>query len=701
MSTGNAWYAAARSEFLEMPHDKVVERLANAAGKDGWHIEPEQHEEWLASVDLLQNHLSRAVTILRQSLADPSLSEFEAVILEYDMRRRGLRIDCVLLGHGVIAVIEFKRNAVQKSDRDQVENYCVNLLEFHAETRRLCTDEGFIVAPIVVQTDGRLPKRLPPRYGFLSAPWDAIVHPTMASSRAELSDSLRSVLGLRKSTKSPDRTKWIRSKFAPSSTILDAALSLYGQHDVSAIGEHAAPIERIRECTDHVLRWIRKSQRDGTNRIIFVSGAPGSGKTLLGLQVAFAPEFHKDTVFVTGNAPLVEVLEAALKQSYVRGVRRRGMAGYPREAAKHVIQNATFKIVKAHAFLGERGSETGSSDGRVLIFDEAQRTYKKGKRVLRKPLEDDEAALILQSMEKSYGKGCVVVALLGHNQFINAGEVGTVAWIRAAERHRWRCVVADDTTKLLSRQDRDLLTVPRLREVLEAGHLRQSLRYYRNTRIEDWVSAVLDGDAKHARRISLSFRERDTVWLTRSIEEGKAWIRSRRVGEQRGGLIGSGNGGRLAAEGLFVGLKPSIADWMLKPDGDIRSSNMLETIQNQYQIQGLEIDWSLVCWDLDLRRTGTTWAAYKLNGTKWQAKPTSLDVAINGYRVLLTRARKGMAIFIPLGDASGVDTTRSPLEYDSICGFLEECGARPLPITFLPSDKPRRYSPSALNADNP
>jgi hypothetical protein len=170
MTAGNAWYAAARNEFLDMPHDKVVERLASAAGKDGWHIEPEQHEEWLASVDLLQNHLSQAVTILRQSLADPTLAEFEAVILEYDMRRRGLRIDCVLLGRGAIAVLEFKRNAAQKADRDQVENYCVNLLEFHAETRRLCADEGFIIAPIVVQTVGRTPSRTPPRYGFLSAP---------------------------------------------------------------------------------------------------------------------------------------------------------------------------------------------------------------------------------------------------------------------------------------------------------------------------------------------------------------------------------------------------------------------------------------------------------------------------------------------------------------------------------------------------
>jgi hypothetical protein len=676
MSAGSAWYSATRAEFLDMPHDKVVERLTNAAGRDGWHVEPEQHEEWLASVDLLQNHLSRAVTILRQSLADQSLADFEAVVLEYDMRRRGLRIDCVLLGKGVIAVLEFKRNAIQKADRDQVENYCVNLLEFHGETRRLHQEHSVILAPIIVQTEGRVAKRLSPTYGFLPSPWNAIVTPTTASSRDELSDTLRAILGLRHSTTPPDRAKWLRSAFSPSSTILDAALSLYGQHDVSAIGQHAAPIELIRECTEHVCSWIRKSQSDGVNRIIFVSGAPGSGKTLLGLQVAFAPEFARDSVFVTGNSPLVEVLEAALKQSYVRGVRRRGLAGYPKEAAKQVIQNATFKIVKAHAFLGERGSQTGSSDGKVLIFDEAQRTYEKGKRVLRKPLEDDEAALLLQSMEASYGQGCIVVALLGHNQFINAGEVGSGAWIHAAKRHGWRCVVASETLELLSDSDRKALKASGIRDVLKAGHLKQSLRYYRNTRIEEWIAAVLDGHAEAARRVAKSFDEVDTVWLTRSLQDGKSWIRKHRVGEQRGGIVGSGNGGRLAAEGLFVGLKPSIAEWMLKPDGDIRSSNMLETIQNQYQIQGLEVDWALVCWDLDLRRSNSGWAAHKLSGTNWQAKPALLDVAKNGYRVLLTRARKGMAIYVPTGDPTGVDETRPVAAYDGIVEFLLQCGAR-------------------------
>ena len=676
MASANAWYSAARVEFLAAPHETIVERLASAAGRDGWHIEPEQHEEWLASVDLLQNHLSSTVSILRLSLADPSLADFEAVVLEYDLRRRGLRIDCVLLGKGVIAVLEFKRNAVQKSDRDQVENYCVNLLEFHGETRRLHQEHSVIVAPIVVQTEGQLTKRPVPTYGFLQAPWNAIVTPTTVSSRADLSDSLRAILSVRQSATTPDRTEWLQSAFSPSSTILDAALSLYGQHDVAAIGQHSAPIERIRDCTDHVCHWIRKSQSDGVNRIIFVSGAPGSGKTLLGLQVAFAPEFSKDAVYVTGNSPLVEVLEAALKQSYIRGVRRRGLAGYPREAAKHVIENATFKIVKAHAFLGSRGSQTGSTDGKVLVFDEAQRTYEKGRRVLRKPLEDDEAALILQSMESSYGKGCVVVALLGHNQFINAGEVGSGAWIHAAKRHGWRCVIADETVAVLSDADRAALKSPRMCESLKVGHLRQSLRYYRNTRIEVWVAAVLDGDAQAARRVAKTFDAQDAVWLARSLQGGKSWIRDHRVGEQRGGIVGSGNGGRLAAEGLFVGLKPSIADWMLKPDGDIRSSNMLETIQNQYQIQGLEIDWALVCWDLDLRRSNNGWAAYKLSGTRWQAKPASLEVAKNGYRVLLTRARKGMAIYVPAGDVNGIDETRPSGIYDSIADFLLRCGAR-------------------------
>jgi hypothetical protein len=678
MVAGSAWYSAERSEFLGAEASAVVARLASHATRDGWHIEPEQHEEWEASVGILQEQLTRKVQVLQSVLADPGLAAFTSIVLEYDLRRRGLRIDCLLLGDGIIAVLEFKRGDVLKAHVDQIENYCVNLLEFHAETRRLCDAQRVILAPVLVQTGkGRQPLLRNDR-GFMPAPWSAIARPAFVASRTELAEVLHAVLGVRHNSTSFDAQTWLGSAFAPSSNILDAALSLYGQHDVSAIHRHAASIEQIEDCARDVLAVIRRSQTDGKNRIIFVSGTPGSGKTLLGLKVAFAQEFQRDTVFVTGNAPLVEVLQKALQKSYRRSqANRAGLTGYPKESARHVIANSTFKIVKAHSFLGERGSQTGSSDGRVVIFDEAQRTYEKGRLVLRSKLEDDEAALILRSLERSYQSGCVVVALLGHNQFINSGEMGGEAWIHAAQRHGWRCVASEATLALLPEPDRHtLLSTSGLQEPFNHGHLAQSLRYYRNDGVEKWAAAVLDGDTNTAVVAAKVLEPDDGVWLTRDLAAAKNWTRSRRVGEERIGLVGSGKGARLAAEGLFVGLKPSISDWMLCPDGDVRSSNSLETIQNQYQIQGLELDYTVVCWDLDLRREDGAWAAWAFNGAKWQRRRGDLAIAKNGYRVLLTRARRGMMIFVPSGDADGGDETRPSALYDAIADHLVTCGAK-------------------------
>ena len=167
------------------------------------------------------------------------------------------------------------------------------------------------------------------------------------------------------------------------------------------------------------------------------------------------------------------------------------------------------------------------------------------------------------------------------------------------------------------------------------------------------------------------------IWLTRSLDAARQRARPRAVGGQRSGLIGSGQARRLAAEGLFVDYKPDIASWMLAPSTDIRSSNALETVQNQYQIQGLELDYCIVCWDADLRREGDKWVAYKLSGSDWQ-KDSLIEVAKNGYRVLLTRARKSMVIFVPTGDRSGEDATRNVIFYDSVWEFLKACGAKEL-----------------------
>ncbi len=684
VSAGSAWYRSDREGFLLERVQSVVGQLATNAIAEGLHVEPQQHEEWNSSIGVLQRelqHRAREVELLREALASPQLAEYQHVLLEFDFRRRGLRIDCVLLGAGIVAVIEFKRSRLTAADREQVTTYCVNLVEFHEETRRVAREEQAIVAPVLALTQGKA-KGAPSHPGeFHRAPWECVLRAPLTCDASSLHQALLAALDARRGRTAIDPERWIHARFAPSSTILDAAVSLYGRHDVSAISTHAAPAERIERCVESLAQLIEDSLRRKINRVLFVSGAPGAGKTLVGLKLAFDPRFRDDAVFVTGNAPLVEVLSAALKGAYRRKrIEASGAvavaSGYAREDARRVIDLSTFKIVKAHAFLGERGGKTGSADGRVVIFDEAQRTYQAGKEVLRRKLEDDEAKLILDSLQRTYGDGVVVVALIGHNQAINRGELGVSAWFKAARDRGWRYAISDETLALSEVSAARETIDEGLRDPLDVGHLPHSMRFYRNGDLERWAELVLDDRAREAATLALELDRRDdTVWITRSLDSARNWVRGRRVGEQRAGLIASGQARRLAAVGLFVDLKPDIAKWMLAPAGDVRSANMLETVQNQYQVQGLELDFTVVCWDLDLRREEGCWRAYRLVGSEWQ-RDKALEIAKNGYRVLLTRARKGMIVFVPRGDDSGEDPTRDARSYDAIAEHLVSCGAR-------------------------
>ena len=681
-TAGGAWYSADRATFLGADHDVIVAALSSAAAAQGWHIEPQQHQEWDASVGVLQDgirpNLSTEVEILRGALEESGLAAYSDVVLEYDFRRRGLRIDCVLLAPGIIAVLEFKRSKLAPADADQVTNYCVNLVEFHEESRRQCEEEGVIVVPILIQTEGSYGGRRSGGTEFHTAPWGAVLREPIRCGSTGLGAALTEALKLRRGLTAPRRGAWLASRFSPSSTILDAAISLFGAHDVSAIHEHAGSIEQIEATIAEVAGQIGQAQEQGRNRIVFVSGAPGAGKTLVGLRLAFDERFRDDAVFVTGNAPLVDVLTEALKRSYKKQAARTAglISGYPRENARLLIDNATFKIVKAHNFLGEREKKISSSDGSIVIFDEAQRTYKKGRVVVGHPLADHEADLILASLEMSYNSGAVVVALLGHNQAINQGERGAIAWLEAAERRGWSYAVSDASLGLGEFSNLEHWRDHPSRLVLAAGHLSHSLRFYRNRFVESWVHSVMEDDQAGARELSERLTaEGHQIWLTRDLGEARSWARERRVGDERAGLIASGQARRLAAEGLFVDQKPSIAQWMLAPSGDIRSSNMLETVQNQFQIQGLELDYAVVCWDADLRRGDEGWSAWKISRGGWQ-RDKALDVKKNSYRVLLTRARKGMIVFVPMGDKTGDDETRQPGRYEEIAAHLIACGAQ-------------------------
>ncbi len=545
-----AWYYGTREEFLATPKDAIANQLAGRAASESLEIESAQSEEWRRSVELLQRHLDERLPILRQALLAPGCEAIRDVILEFDFRRRGLRMDCLLLADGALFVVEFKRTQFERADRDQVMNYAVNLFEFHKVTRSWCEVGQAIVVPVLALTEGRVSGKVV-WSGLGGHSWPSLAHKPLECDRDSLREALQLGLANRRADASTSRTDWLDSPFRPSSSILDATLSLYGNHDVTAIQEHAAPKAAIEASTKEIREHIDKALESGAYHIVFLSGAPGAGKTLVGLDIVMRGEHADGTVFVTGNAPLVEVLNKALETSYQAQGKRASWAatGYRRQDAKLVTAAASFKIVKAHNFLGKRGQAHRQEDGRVLVFDEAQRTYEKGRVVLGEKLADHEADLILTVQRDAFPTGgAVVVALIGHNQAINRGERGIVAWLEAAERQGWSFSIADETLALAEFQERDKWAAHAKRTVLTNGHLHQSMRYYRNSAVEEWVGAVLDGDvAAAAERMTQLQRHDNPIWVTRSLDRARRWTKPRSVGGNRSGIIASGQARRLAA----------------------------------------------------------------------------------------------------------------------------------------------------------
>jgi len=692
----SGWWSGSREDFLSISAEEISNKLSGEANREGWDIETEQKEEWDQTIGLLQNQVftKQGVEILRDALASDKLSFIHGVILEFDFRRRGIRIDAILLAGINVFVVEFKRSKLTSGNQDQVVNYCINLVEFHSETQKMIHDHnGFVIPVLVSRKDTEQETQISDLKKCYDTPWDRIprqVTKCYGSNLREALEELSKSLTI-DGVKTPIGL-WDQAAFSPSSTIVDAALSLYGDHDVSAISGHSSQMKTIRKCTDEILSVIRSSRANGGRSLVFMSGSPGAGKTLVGLDLVFSKQLKEEAVFMTGNAPLVEVLQESLKRSYKKmsesKVKR--LTGYTRDAGRYVTKNTVFKIVKAHHFLKPRKKMNqyliDSTDGDILVIDEAQRTYKEGRMVIGEKLPDHEANMITRAMEKRSSP--VIVLLIGQNQNINRGERGAVAWLEAAEKFNWDVFISDQTLSLseFTDQNRAEWSNHKLRKNLQFGHLSDSIRHYRNTGLERWVHYVMTSDSENARNEAAKLHDnQDTIWITRSLKKAKSWTRSHRVGEQRSGIIASGKGGRLPAEGLFPALKPKIANWMLEPSGDIRSSNMLETVQNQFQIQGLELDYTIVCWDADLRRENEGWVCYDLSGSRWNKMTketdgvnTALQERKNGYRVLLTRARKSMVIFIPEGDLEFDDLTRNPEFYDGIYDYLSKCGAKEL-----------------------
>ena len=272
-----AWYVGARGQFLATAPERIRDQLAGRAALENLEVESAQGEEWLSSLGVLQRHLDERIELVRRALSHVDCTAISHVILEFDFRRRGLRMDCLLLASGALFVVEFKRSTITRADRDQVMNYAVNLLEFHKVTQAWSAKDAAIVVPVLALTTGRA-ARPPGPVTLGEHSWPDLARRPVECDGETLGTALSLGLHARRSEVAVDCEVWLASPFRPSSSILDATLSLYGQHDVAAIEAHAAPKAAIDASVSEIRQHIDDAVTHGRHHSVFLSGAPGAGK---------------------------------------------------------------------------------------------------------------------------------------------------------------------------------------------------------------------------------------------------------------------------------------------------------------------------------------------------------------------------------------------------------------------------------------
>ncbi|MEN9932170.1 MAG: hypothetical protein RIS17_743, partial [Pseudomonadota bacterium] len=456
--------------------------------------------------------------------------------------------------------------------------------------------------------------------------------------------------------------------------------------DVAAISRSEAGAENLSRTAHAIAAVVSRMREQGGKAICFVTGVPGAGKTLAGLNLACQrhpdhPEEH--AVFLSGNGPLVAVLQEALRRD---GKRKRALPDLPEARMLQAREPDAF-IQNVHNFRDEYLAPDRIPTEHVVIFDEAQRAWDRAmtsdfmRRKKGQPgFDQSEPAFLLSVMDRR-PDWCVVVCLIGEGQEINRGEAGVAEWVNAlqAELRHWQVflpphLLADSGP--LDGAQRWHLT-QRGAVVDDGLHLAVSVRSFRADRVSAFVAALLSEDAAAAAALRPD-PAHFPIWHTRDLARARHWLRAQRRAGERAGLLASSNALRLKPEGLHVKAPVDVCHWFLNGNDDVRASNALEDAATEFDVQGLELDWTGVAWDLNYRRTSEGWQARQFRGTAWQQISATesgigrADYVRNAYRVLLTRARQGMVVYVPRGDVA--DATRPPADYDAVASWLTACG---------------------------
>jgi len=648
------WYGAAVAEFLKESPEAILGQLA---ANCSFQLIPVQRDAWLDQIELL-----------RTCLHDMGGTLF----LEFNIPRMGRRIDAVIILGPAVFAIEFKvgETAFDRSAIDQVWDYALDLKNFHQASHHAS------IVPILVATKVVTSPPL-----LLTADADNVYRPVLVDP-VRLRDAMDAAM-LRTVGSALDSQTWSRAPYHPTPTIVEAARALYAQHSVEAIARFDAGAQNLRVTSERIENLVEKAQAERRKIICFVTGVPGAGKTLVGLNVATRRrDVDRPThaVFLSGNGPLVAVLREALTRDEVarrksQGERvRKGKVG---ESVKAFIQNV-------HHFRDDALIDPGPPIEHVVIFDEAQRAWNlkmtasfMQRKKKRPNFNQSEPEFLISYMDR-HKDWAVIICLVGGGQEINTGEAGIDAWLDAVSQKfpNWEMVISSRLTDSEYAAGRvlDAVGVRPRTEFDDCLHLAVSMRSFRAENVSAFVKALLDCDRKHARELFEAVATRYPLAVTRDLNAAKQWIRSRARGSERYGLVASSKAMRLKPHAIDIRVSVDPVHYFLNEKEDTRSSYYLEDAATEFQVQGLELDWVCVTWDGDLRFNGSGWNYHDFRGARWCniANADNRNYLRNAYRVLLTRARQGMVVFVPPGDAS--DRTRSPEFYDSTFNYLRELG---------------------------
>jgi len=650
------YYSNSIAKFRDTSPNEILGQLVKKSG--GFAVEPTQRDAWLAEI-----------TILKKVLANVQGS----IYFEYAIPRMGKRIDVVLLIESVIFVLEFKVGETEFTSYalNQAWDYALDLKNFH-ETSREC-----FIAPVVIATNARSATPVI----STTAHDDKVLSP-IRSNVELLSLVLERALDFADG-RFIDPTQWESGRYSPTPTIIEAAMALYNNHSVTDISRSDAAAINLTVTSETILEIIQSAKANSFKAICFVTGVPGAGKTLVGLNIATQRRDESNdlySVFLSGNGPLVAILHEALARDRVRHDKEQGRKIRKSEAMSEVkafIQNI-------HHFRDEYLIDPEPPIEHVALFDEAQRAWnlqQTSNFMARKKntpnFNQSEPEFLISCLDR-HGDWAVVVCLVGGGQEINTGEAGITEWMDSLNRSfpSWHIYVSSRLTDseyaaghvLEGLQSRPNVTTK------DELHLGVSMRSFRAEHVSLLVKQILDLNKEDARETLAKVSEKYPMVISRDLAKAKQWLKRQARGSERYGIVVSSGAERLKPHAIHVNCPMDPIHWFLDGPEDTRSSFYLEDVATEFHVQGLELDWACVTWDADFRYTENGWQHRSFRGDRWNNinKPERKTYLKNAYRVLLTRARQGMVIVVPPGDVE--DPTRKPEFYNPIFDYLQEIG---------------------------